>query len=60
MTVKGFAGNYLNVSENSFDEIDEMLVTMQRSLPALNAETKNSDSSGRFSKYKLGLESAIF
>ena len=42
--------NYMNVSENSFDEIDEMLVTMQRSLPGLNAETKNSDSSGRFLK----------
>ena len=48
-------GNYSNVSENSFDEIDEMLVTMQRSLPGLNAETKNSDSSGRFLKWKLGL-----
>merc|ERR1712131_104204 len=36
---------WLKGQENSFDEIDEMLVTMQRSLPGLNAETKNSDSS---------------
>jgi hypothetical protein len=37
---------WLQGQENSFAEIDEMLVTMQRSLPSINADTKNSDSSG--------------